>query len=377
MEQKKPLTRFGEFELLKALAILGLPLVHMMEETIESNIATNDLAAFGNIIIVLCAFGPSIFMICMGFGIGGGKQIARNLKNSGIQFLFIGALLNIVRWLIPGIIQKLVLETNLIDDIDFCLQSDIYYFVGFFFLFYALLKKLNLSTPQVALISLITLTLNTMLTPIMQKYITNPVVSSIVGNIIYVDETSCFPLFSWTIFPVVGIILGEILKKRDDEFREIFMRRLMDFSFVIFVSFGFFLWNYKINVIKVIVSPGNDYITDFPNVIMLISLAGILLGIFYYLCKIIGSSKFMAFMLKQATYIMPFYLLQWIIIAWFIYGLDIAKAPRHSIGLPVYFITSLGITVFCMFVSMKYGMKIMKMLLKMTRVKKKRKKKSK
>ena len=34
-QEKKPLTRFGEFELLKAIAIVGLPAVHIIEEALE------------------------------------------------------------------------------------------------------------------------------------------------------------------------------------------------------------------------------------------------------------------------------------------------------------------------------------------------------
>lgn len=37
-EKNKPLTKFGEFELLKAGAILGLPAIHVMEEIFESRI---------------------------------------------------------------------------------------------------------------------------------------------------------------------------------------------------------------------------------------------------------------------------------------------------------------------------------------------------
>ena len=67
---KKPLTRFGEFELLKAIAIMGLPAVHLMEEAMEGGFASNGLTKFGTGIVGLCAFGPSVFMMCMGFGMG-------------------------------------------------------------------------------------------------------------------------------------------------------------------------------------------------------------------------------------------------------------------------------------------------------------------
>lgn len=374
METKKPLTRFGEFEFLKALAIMGLPLIHVMEEAIEGGFASHALNTFGYGIIGLCTFGPSVFMICMGFGIGGGKVSAKSIRRTGIQFLLIGAILNILRWLIPGIIQAIVLGTPLIEDINFCLQSDIYYFVGIFFIFYSFLKKWKVSTSQLMLISIITLTLNNALTPLMQAYVTNDIVASLVGNIIYVNETSCFPLLSWAIFPTVGIIFGEILKKNTDEFRAVFMKRVMDFSVVFFIAFAFFLWNYKQDVFKILVSPDNEYITDLPNVLMLIALACFLIGIVYYLCRAIGHTKFMAFMLKISTFIIPFYLLQWVIIAWIFYGMTIFQAPEESFGFIAYIICVVVITIVCILVASNHGMKIMKVLTKITNIKSKRKK---
>ena len=375
MEKKKPLTRFGEFEFLKAMAIVGLPLIHLMEEAIEAGMASSGLQTFGYGIIGLCAFGPSVFMICMGFGIGGGKTSADAIKRNGIQFLLIGGLLNIFRWLIPGIIQSFILGTNLLNDIDFCLQSDIYYFVGIFFIFYAFLKKHKVSTPQLLLISIITLTINNALTPLMQHYVTNPIAYSLIGNIIYVNETSCFPLLSWAIFPTVGIILGEVLKKNTDEFRAVFMRRMLDFSLVLFLSFVFFLWNYKIDFFKVLVSPDNDYITDLPNVIMLLTLACFLIGMAYYLCQKIGHTKFMGSVLKLSAFIIPFYLTQWVIISWIFYTLEDMHAKAGCFGFPSFIICVVVITAFCLYVATQHGMKIMKVIMKYTTVKKKRKKK--
>ena len=47
MVEKKPLTRFGEFEFLKALAIIGLPLIHVMEQAINYGFATPGLKSVG------------------------------------------------------------------------------------------------------------------------------------------------------------------------------------------------------------------------------------------------------------------------------------------------------------------------------------------
>ena len=180
--QKKPLTRFGEFELLKALAILGLPAVHLMEEALEEGFAGPGLLKFGTGIIGLCAFGPSVFMICMGFGIGGGRTSPKHIRANGIQFLLIGALLNIFRWLIPGIIKASVLHTSLIDDLEVCLQSDIYYFTGLYFILYSFLKQWNIKTPGVVMTSVLMLTANTLLTPFTSAYIHDETLVSLVGN---------------------------------------------------------------------------------------------------------------------------------------------------------------------------------------------------
>ena len=373
--QKKPLTRFGEFELLKAIAIIGLPAVHVMEEAMEGGFASPGLMYFGSMIIGLCAFGPSVFMICMGFGIGGGKTSAKGIRRNGIQFLLIGALLNLVRWFLPGVLQMVTLRTNLVEDIAYCMQSDIYFFVGLFYIFYSILKKWKIGTPGLLLISMLTLSLNTLLTPLTGKYITNPLVASLLGNIVYVDETSCFPLLSWAIFPSIGILLGEILKKTDDEKREKIMRRVLDFSAVLFCSFIVFLLTYDIDIMKSLVSPANDYITDLPNVILLVSLALFLIGLTYYLCKWIGASRFMGFMLRISAFIIPFYLMQWVIIAWIFYLLTIFRVQPESFTVGWYILNVCVITVLCIFVSTKYGMRIMKLLLKITTIKKKKKKK--
>ncbi|MCR5587042.1 MAG: hypothetical protein K6F77_05875 [Lachnospiraceae bacterium] len=373
--KKKPLVRFGEFELLKALAILGLPAVHVMEEAMEGGFASPDLIHFGSGIIGLCVFGPSVFMICMGFGIGGGSASPKIIRKNGIQFLLIGALLNIVRWLIPGIIQKIVIDTPLIEDIGFCLQSDIYYFVGFFFILYSFFKQWKMSTPSILMVSVLMLTLNTVLMPITHRLDHNLILGSLLGNIVYVDETSCFPLLSWTIFPCVGVLLGEVLKKATEERREFIMRRTLDFSVSLFVSFLVFLHDYEISLMKTLVSPINDYITDLPNVILLLSLALLLISLTYYLCKLIGASKFMKFMIGMSTFIMPFYLLQWVIIAWIFYGMAIFRAPVDCFNIPMYIGTVVVVTAVCIVITQKRGMRIMKTLLKITSFKKKKKKK--
>ena len=182
------------------------------------------------------------------------------------------------------------------------------------------------------------------------------------------------PRLSWAIFPSIGVLLGEILKKSDEETRESIMKTVLGSSAVMLVSFLVFLWDYNIDILKALVSPANDYITDLPNVILLLSLALLLVAAFYYLCKRIGSSGFMAYMLRISTFIIPFYLLQWVIVAWAFYLMSTLQAPEGCYTLPMYIVSVIIVTGVCLFVTSRYGMKIMKLLLKITSFKKKKKK---
>ena len=127
----KRLHKFGEFDLLKALAILGLPTVHLLEEGIYDNLATDGVLKLESVIVALCILGPSVFMICMGFGMGGVRSSPHSLVNQGLRFLLLGAVLNILRSVLPAFILWAVKGEPMLKEASFFFASDIYYFVGF------------------------------------------------------------------------------------------------------------------------------------------------------------------------------------------------------------------------------------------------------
>jgi len=149
---------------------------------------------------------------------------------------------------------------------------------------------------------------------------------------------------------------------------------MLDFSMVLLISFAVFLRDYDIDLMKALVSPANEYITDLPNVILLLSLALLLIGLTYQLCKHIGASPFMGFMLRVASYIIPFYLLQWVIISWIFYLLPMLRAEAGCFHLGWFCFSAIAVTGICTWIAIKYGMKIMKILLKVTSFRKRRKK---
>lgn len=371
----KRVYRFGEFELMKAFAILGLPIVHLLEEGIFNDYVSENVYKLEAFIVALCIVGPSIFMMCMGFGIGGTRRNnPGSAMKQGLRFLAIGAILNLLRFILPGLVLFFVHGISMSEDIFYFFASDIYYFVGFFYLFYALMLKLKLNTSEILVTTIVMLTINTLLTPIMSDIITNEYLIAIVGNIVYVDGRSCFPLLSWAVFPTVGILLGDVLKKVTDEKRESIMKRMLFFSPVIFISYLVSLSIYGHDVMKVMVSPLNDYITDLPNVILMISLALFLFALLYYVSNLIDETKFMKFMMKISMHIIPFYILQWILVSWVFFGMDLFKCEEGVLTLPWFIIAAALITGICIYVTIKHGMKVTKIILRMVSFRRKKKK---
>jgi hypothetical protein len=368
--------KFGEFELMKALAVLGLPIVHLLEEGIYENYVSQDVHKLEAFIVALCIVGPSIFMMCMGFGMGGARASYKSTLKQGLRFLALSAILNVLRWLLPGFLLWIVHGDPMAEDICLFFVSDIYNFVGIFLVFYALMLKLKLSTVAILVTTIVMLTVNTLLTPVMANIVTDQYLVSIIGNLVYIDETSCFPLLSWAIFPTTGILLGEILKKATDEKRALIMKRMLFFSPVLFVSYLVSLSLYGHDIMKVMVSPLNNYITDLPNVVLMISLALFLFALLYYVCNVIDKSRFMKFMVKISTYIIPFYMLQWILVSWVFYGMDLFECEEGVLTLLWFIVASVLITGICVYVAVRHGMKVTKFLARMTSFRRKSKRKA-
>lgn len=82
----------------------------------------------------------------------------------------------------------------------------------------------------------------------------------------------------------------------------------------------------------------------------------------------------MNFMVKISTYIVPFYMLQWVLVSWVLFVMDLVGLGAGALNIGWYLVCVLAITGICIFVTVKYGFKLTKFLAKMTSFKMKRKK---
>ena len=124
----------------------------------------------------------------------------------------IQAFLNLFRYIIPHSVAS-YFTNNLVlfkDGIELFFWSDILPFAGFAFLFFALVKKMNLSNAHVLIIGIFVTVIQSFI-PTFE--ILNPYLKALAGYFVYVDETSFFPIISWLIYPIVGYLLGQKLLK--------------------------------------------------------------------------------------------------------------------------------------------------------------------
>lgn len=312
--------RFEELDIARALPLLLLPVVHMYEEMESIDQITESFVTGNEWILKLCTLMPSVFMICLGANIVfSRKSTAQQLFKRGIHFIIFGVVLNFMRFGIPSLLYLPWTAGPLLECIYYTLTPDIYDFVGMAFLFFALFKKLKLSSLQILLISVGLLTLDAVI-PNFET--SNTYLNGFLGRFIWMDGDSCFPVLTWMIFPAIGYCFGEVYKRfRSEEDRKHFVTQILGVSVVGIVSVFVWMYTYQLDPILLATSPANDSITDLVNVVILSFEAGIWFAVIYFLYMKIRGSSFCNKIVHLSKRIVPFYVIQWVIIGWAEWGI--------------------------------------------------------
>lgn len=318
--------RFEELDLARALPLLLLPLVHVYEEFESINALPESLLANYSWILKLCNLMPSVFMILMGANIYfSRKSTAKDLLKRGLTFIVIGLGLNFFRFILPSIITSLIngdfdAVFGEYGSLYYTLSPDIYDFVGIAFIVFAAFKAMKFSPLAILLASSAMLAIDGII-PQFETSCLN--LNAFLGRFIYMDEDSCFPLLTWMIFPAVGYCFGCVYKGFEtEEKRCSFVKKMFATSLVGLLVVWFSLLSYKLDPMLIMTSPANDYITDFPNVLLLTFLAGIWFAMFYFIYFRIKETKLCKSLIVISKGILPFYIAQWIVIGWAEYLVD-------------------------------------------------------
>ena len=345
----------------RAIALLFLPIIHVYEEMELIGTLSAEALSSCKWVLTLCVYAPSVFMICFGANLFFAREkTPAEYAKRGLKFLLIGVGLNVVRFLIPSMISLAMGKADrVLVAVNNILGCDIYDFVGLFLLVFALFKKLRLSDFAMLIVSMILLLLNTLIQPVSVE---GPA-AYFIGRFLYVNSNSCFPLLSWTIFPVLGYCFGRIYKGfQAEKDRRRFVLRLLLFTYVMYCALFYTFRSYRLNPNLIELSPANSYITDYGNVMMLVCIAGMMIGLIYLAYMKWPESRPIKALEILSAVIMPFYLIQWVIIGWMEELMVAFDFPQGAIGPGAFYAISLGITLVTIILAKAFGEKINRIL---------------
>lgn len=348
-------------KLVKSISMLGLPIVHTFMIAHDYNILSDTGIKTKYFIDVLTILGPSLFLICMGINLSKSHKNYTNYIKTGLTFLKISLLLDFFRYIMPYLIALVFIGQNEKEFLMYFAASDIYILVGLFYLEFAFFMKYNFSKIKILMISIIMILINCNL----DIHMSNNYLASILGNFIHVNTKSCFPLLSWSIYPIIGYILG--LYTKHNSYKKVnSMMKIIFLSSIGILSISYITY-YLLDkdYYKMLIYANNDYNVSLLTTILLIAIAGIVLSAFYHICNYINKNNTIyKFFISISYLLIPFYILQWIIVIYV--NIVIIAITNQTIKLTsnIVLLLSLSITIFSLWLCKKCGYKITIKLLK-------------
>jgi len=198
--------RQKELDLAKGIAIILMVFCH-----VGIYFYPEDSALYIISDIIGGEFAAPSFMVCLGVGTIYSKHNSpKQLAKRGLITLLYAHLLNFFRETIFIIIGEIIGKPYTFNSAyESFMMVDIMGFAAMAFLILALFKKLKLSSVQQFMIGLLLTGLGEVLA---WKSTGNLYLDSIFGYIWGTYENTYFPLLNWIIFPVTGVMFGEVLQ---------------------------------------------------------------------------------------------------------------------------------------------------------------------
>lgn len=335
--------------ILVCIAMFILPFVHFAEELIDYDVVLSTTADELLSLIVVIQ-NPAIFMIVIGYRLGKRGRSAKIYFRKGLIFLKIALIFDFFRWILSSIVA-LICSGESQDYFRFFAVSDIYIFVALVFFSFAFFKKINAGNVVIGIISI---GLFIIYLIVVKKWdgCETFVISEILGWFVYTGEYCAFPLFECLIFPVIGYFAALYINK-DKELIERRKKTVGICSLLIFLISHFILLQ---DIVRI------DYGYSYKFVMMIPTLG--LTGALICLVKIPADNVVAKWLDNGAAIIMPFYLIHYIIAVYVSEFIGIFLIEKVIFNLLSYLVISILISVLSYVLAKKYGIKLMKKLMK-------------
>lgn len=306
-----------ELDIIKFLAILFMVVVHIYEETELGS--TSASAASYVVEFVGSPLAAPVFMFCMGIGLVYSRHSdARFLARRGVKLLLIGYGLNLYRGLAMGI--EMAGYTGSwtaipMMSVMYLTVVDILQFAGLAFLFFALMKKWKLKSCWILLVSIVMLFAAQLIPQVdKEQYLA----ASLLGIFRYQSEMSSFPFLQWLLFPVLGMIFGENLRKAEDVNR--FYLAGGGIGTALFAGTTLTAVLSGKNVVNFFMD--NYYNMDALQILWTISIVLMWISLWYFISMVFHPEKLKTFISYCSRNLNKIYIIHWLIVIW-VYMLDI------------------------------------------------------
>ena len=214
--------RVPEIDLMKALAIIAMVLIHVWE--VSSSLSVDSgIEKVTEFVIIFMGGIPSagVFMLTMGWGAAFSRRSTpKTYLDRMLQLIFLGLLVNFFEHYVPAMIdpERFGPLSEIAPSI---IAVDIYFFAPLGMLYFAVMKKFALDRKgSSAIVFSILLVAVCSILNIVLGYETittgNVWLDTVLGILIRENEWSYFPFISWIIFPVLGYSLATLFRHAKD-----------------------------------------------------------------------------------------------------------------------------------------------------------------
>lgn len=300
-----------EVDMARAFAILTMVQVHLFERMHW----TTPLSDWGAAIVEF-AGGPlsaPIFMTAMGVGLAYSKnQTAGGLAARGKILIKQGYVLGFLRYaLITLVLYTMTNDDSwLVAGVKHMLFLDILQFAGVAFLLFALLKKLHAKPRQILALAIVMECIATIMPPLVPDA---PFPAGILGYLFYQSPETCFPLFSWFIYPAVGYCFALLLQHTIDKTK--FYIRVFGVSVGVFAVLTALLLALRYDITMIFLDHGY-YAQGLVRVCWILPIAGMTYSLLYFVSLCLHPGRLQRLVQFMSSKVNDIYMCQWILITW-------------------------------------------------------------
>jgi len=307
--------RYWEFDIARTIALILMPLAHLAESLENVGAITEDVFIRNGWILQIASLGVMVFMVMLGVNILLTRHNSpKELFHRGIRIFALGMLLNVFRYLLPGIISIFVYENTVYfsGSICYCFSSDILFFAAFCFFFFAFVRKLNLNFWIVLFIGCI-LNLFDYLLP--NPILKDPFLSAIAGNFIYVDKSSAFSFAQWSVAVCMGYVFGKLYLSQENK-RKFYGYAILLSSVGLSVAL-LVCYLFNVPLMNEIGSQYINYNLSLSGAFILFLTFLLLQGIAYFIFSPMKNTAVVNAFVSFSKGITVYYFIQWVIVACF------------------------------------------------------------